>query len=73
VHYGLGVAARIAGGAALGLVAAMVLQRLAMQGAAWPPVVFGAAWVMVALSVCGTRVAVRAIDRWLHRLGGTGG
>jgi hypothetical protein len=33
----------------------------------------GMAWLLVSASVCGTRISIRIIDRWLHRLGGLRG
>ena len=72
-HFGLRVAARIALAAAIGLAAAGLLQRVLPPGAPWAPATLAAAWVLVLLSVCGTRVVVRTLDAWLHRAGGARG
>jgi UDP-GlcNAc:undecaprenyl-phosphate GlcNAc-1-phosphate transferase len=73
VHFGAGVAARIAGGAALGLVAASVLQRAAPMGEPWAGVVLGMSWAVATMGLCATRVTVRSLDQWLHKLGGARG
>jgi UDP-GlcNAc:undecaprenyl-phosphate GlcNAc-1-phosphate transferase len=68
-HFGIGVAARIGGGVLLGLLTSAVIQRLSAVSQASDAVSLGQAWVAVAVSLCGTRLAVRAIDRWLRLMG----
>jgi len=72
-HFGLTVAARIVAGAGAGLVATAVLQRVIAVGEPFSALMLAAAWLMVSVGVCGTRIAVRVIDQWLHRLGGARG
>jgi UDP-GlcNAc:undecaprenyl-phosphate GlcNAc-1-phosphate transferase len=73
VHFGATVAVRIVVGAAAGLVATAVLQRVIALGEPFSALMLGMAWLLVSASVCGTRIAIRIIDRWLHRLGGLRG
>jgi UDP-GlcNAc:undecaprenyl-phosphate/decaprenyl-phosphate GlcNAc-1-phosphate transferase len=72
-HFGINVAARIVAGAAAGLMATSVLQRLLPIGTPFSTMMSMLAWLTASLGVCGTRIAVRVIDRWLHRLGGARG
>ncbi|MEZ5286871.1 MAG: hypothetical protein R2712_19105 [Vicinamibacterales bacterium] len=72
-EFGGGVAARIASATAAGLAAAALLQRLLPPGAPWSLEVIAGAWLTVTVSVCGTRLVVRAIDHTLHRIGGARG
>ncbi len=72
-HFGVSVATRIVAGAGAGLVATAALQRALPLGDPFPLVMLIPAWLTVGLGVCGTRVAVRVIDRWLHALGGARG
>lgn len=72
VHFGLPMAARIAAGGLLGLAAGALVNGL-RDGGSWAPALVAAAWLFVAGSVCGTRLAIRGIDRWLHRWGGANG
>jgi hypothetical protein len=73
VHFDLRVAGRIMAGAGAGLAVTAALQRLMTFGEPLSLPALGTAWLMVAGGVCATRVAVRVIDRWLHRLGGARG
>jgi UDP-GlcNAc:undecaprenyl-phosphate GlcNAc-1-phosphate transferase len=72
-HFGVNVATRVVAGAGAGLAATAVLQRLLPLGDPSSPAMLVLAWLTVGISVCGTRIAVRVIDRWLHRLGGARG
>jgi len=73
VHFGVGVAARIWAGSLLGVAMGAWVAGLTGTGPSWSVTLVGAAWVLVAASVCGTRIAIRALDRWLHRWGGVRG
>jgi UDP-GlcNAc:undecaprenyl-phosphate/decaprenyl-phosphate GlcNAc-1-phosphate transferase len=68
-HFGGPVAARIGGGVLAGLVLGIVVDRLAGPAPIWTAMRGGTAWLIAAGSVCGTRLAIRAIDRWLHQWG----
>ena len=72
-HFGVNVAARIVAGAGAGLVAMAALQRVLPIEDPFSVMMLILAWLTVGISVCGTRIAVRVIDRWLHRLGGVRG
>ena len=72
-HFGVNVAARIVAGAGAGLAAMAVLQRALPIQDPFSVMMLTLAWLTVGISVCGTRIAVRVIDRWLHRLGGVRG
>ncbi len=72
-HFGVNVAARIVAGAGAGLLAMAALQRALPIDDPFSVTMLILAWLTVGISVCGTRIAVRVIDRWLHRLGGVRG
>ncbi len=73
MHFGPSLAARIAAGSLSGLVLGARGGSVVGPMPAWPWGTILAGWIFVAAGVCGTRVAVRVIDRWLHRWGGAGG
>ena len=73
LDFGVGVAGRIGAGAAVGLAAAVALQRVFTLGTPWPAMLIGLSWLTVTLGLCATRLTVRTIDLWLHKVGGARG
>lgn len=73
MHFGVNVAVRILAGSAVGLGLAGLLQRVLPPGVSWATGTLASAWLIVSLAVCGTRVVVRTLDAWLHRMGGVRG
>ena len=72
-HFGGPMAVRIAAGVIAGLILGGVADRLTSPASAWTTSVMAGAWAVVAGSVCGTRMAIRILDRWLHQWGGVRG
>jgi UDP-GlcNAc:undecaprenyl-phosphate/decaprenyl-phosphate GlcNAc-1-phosphate transferase len=73
VQFDGAMAVRILTGVAAGLVVTTALQRAIAIGPLFSFALLGSAWVVVSASVCGTRLAARVLDHWLHRLGGVRG
>ena len=68
-HFGWKVAARVIVGAGLGILAVTLIQRAGLINGRWHGVFLVQAWLVMSVGVCGTRLFVRAIDRWLRVMG----
>jgi UDP-GlcNAc:undecaprenyl-phosphate/decaprenyl-phosphate GlcNAc-1-phosphate transferase len=73
MHFGPPLAGRIVTGCLIGVAGGAWLGQFAGAGSAWPVRSLVTAWGFVAGGVCGTRLAIRVIDRWLHLWGRAGG
>jgi len=73
MHFGPSLALRIAAGSLLGVTVGAWAGNLVGSGTVWPVRLAATAWVFVAGGVCGTRVAIRVLDSWLHQWGGSRG
>lgn len=68
-HFGVKVAVRVALGVLLGIAAVVMAQRAGLIVGYWHGAFLAQAWVVTWLGVCGTRLFVRAVDRWLRVMG----
>jgi UDP-GlcNAc:undecaprenyl-phosphate GlcNAc-1-phosphate transferase len=73
VQFGMPITWRVGAGAAGGLLAGAVADYATSTTPVWSPASLATAWLLVAASVCGTGMAIRALDRWLHQWGGVRG
>ena len=68
-HFGVKVAARVVIGVGLGIAAVLLIQRAGLINGRWHGAFLVEAWFVMAIGVCGTRLFVRAVDRWLRVMG----
>lgn len=68
-HFGAKVAARVIVGVGLGILAVLIIQRAGLINGRWHGVFLAQAWLVMSVGVCGTRLFVRAVDRWLRVMG----
>ncbi|MCC7124459.1 MAG: undecaprenyl/decaprenyl-phosphate alpha-N-acetylglucosaminyl 1-phosphate transferase [Acidobacteria bacterium] len=73
IQFGWPVLARVIAGALLGVVAIFIWERVVAVAVPSAPLDLAAAWLAIIAAICGTRILVRGMDAWLHRLGGRRG
>ncbi len=68
-YFGFKVAARAVAGVGIAVLAMALVQRASLVDGRWHGGLLVQTWIVMSIGVCGTRLFVRAVDRWLRMMG----